>query len=74
MKKQKRSAQVISEEEGPHLKCTCLWGSGGLPGGIFFIVLLFVTPLKMYMGITSKLNKKEKKEHTLWPYVEQSAT
>lgn len=28
-------------------------------GGVFFLVLLFVTPLKMYMGITSKLvNRK----------------
>lgn len=32
-------------------------GEGG--GGVFFLVLLFVTPLKMYMGITSKLvNRK----------------
>lgn len=59
MKQTKRSAQVISEE-GPHLKCTCLWGPRGLLGA-FFIVLLFVTPLKMYMGITSKLNQKGKK-------------
>lgn len=50
----------------PHLKCTCLfgWGGGwwrveGEEGGVFFLVLLFVTPLKMYMGITSKLvNRK----------------
>lgn len=34
-------------------------GRRGKRGGVFFLVLLFVTPLKMYMGITSKLvNRK----------------
>lgn len=34
-------------------------GASGWVWGHFFLVLLFVTPLKMYMGITSKLvNRK----------------
>lgn len=40
--------------KGPRLKCTCDRGRGG-ERGVYFLILLFVTPLKMYMGITSKL-------------------
>lgn len=44
---------------------------GGGKGGSAFS--LFVTPLKMYMGITSKLvNRKEK--HPLAIFFEESAT
>lgn len=40
-----------------HISNVPVYLDGG--GGIFCLVLLFVTPLKMYMGITSKLvNRK----------------
>lgn len=70
MKKTKKKCSGDFRGRGPHLKCTCLWGSGGQLGAIFFYCFVICNATKNVHGNykqtkSIKRKKKEKRKHPL---------